>query len=311
MNSPLAESAEPMLTVSPEEAGQKLLQFLARRLDTPQSVLHRWIRTGQVRRNGKRTQPFARLAEGDAVRLPPFAVQDAKAAENPMDADSLPLPEILLQTRSVFVCVKPAGLPVHAGTGHTDSLTARLHAHCADGNFLPTPAHRLDKPTSGLLLVARTYVALRALHEAMISRDALTKIYLAWARGNCPWLEPTLLEDGIAKIAEEDGFERMELVALDHAAKKASLTVQRLQERQGASLLRMVLHTGRTHQIRAQLAGRAFPLIGDLKYGGPPCEQGLLLHAAQLSFSPALADILELPDTDIFCPPPWQDPWTP
>ncbi len=310
MNGPLdADHAGQQLIVSPEEAGQKLLQFLARRLDTPQSALHRWIRTGQVRRNGRRAQPFARLAPGDAVRLPPFAALDLKLPTG--EEAALPAPDILLQTRAVLICVKPAGLPVHAGTGHTDSLTARLHAHCADSRFMPTPAHRLDKPTSGLLIAARTYEALRLLHEALITRNALVKTYLAWATGSCPWREPTLLEDGIAKVVSENGFERMELVPLEEAGKKASLTVQCLQERLGASLLHLVLHTGRTHQIRVQLAGRGAPLIGDRLYGGPACDQGLLLHAAQLSFAPALARALDLPDTEVFCPPPWEDPWTP
>ena len=296
--------------VSQEESGQKLLQFLARRFDTPQSVLHRWVRTGQVRRNGKRTQPFARLNTGDAVRLPPFAFQDTREEELFHEETGLPAPDILLQTRSLFVCVKPAGLPTHAGTGHMDSLVARLREHCAEGSrFAPTPAHRLDKSTSGLVLVARSYEALRLLHDAMVSRDALVKTYLAWAAGRCPWYQPTLLEDGIVKTAMPDGRERMELVPLDQAGKKASLTAECLDERFGASLLRIILHTGRTHQIRAQLSGRGVPLVGDVKYGGPACDQGLMLHASNLTFSKRLACQLGLPDTGLYCPPPWLEPW--
>ncbi|WP_300831867.1 S4 domain-containing protein, partial [uncultured Bilophila sp.] len=133
--------AQPLL-VTAEEAGQKLLQFLARRFDEPQGVLHRWIRTGQVRINGGRAKPFDRVDFGDEVRVPPFAGGGAQAAA-PVKEDRSLLPPIVAETDELIVFCKPAGLPVHPGTGHTDSLTARLEKSFAGAPFMPAPVHRL------------------------------------------------------------------------------------------------------------------------------------------------------------------------
>lgn len=121
------------------------------------------------------------------------------------------------------------------------------------------------------------------------------------ARGECPWVRPTRLEDRLSKRSVEGGREKMVAGTPRHApdGKEASLTVRRLEVRQGNSLLLVRLHTGRTHQIRAQLAERDFPLIGDVKYGGPPCEGGLKLHAARLRVGGSV----------FAAPPPWGGLW--
>ena len=169
----MGEAPDPnTVTVDPREGGQKLLQFLQRRLDLPPSLLHRWIRTGQVRINGGRAKPFGLVAAGDAVRLPPFALgmsRRSKAAgslsspapgqEPRPRAQALPpLPRPLLQDGDLWVFCKPAGLPTHPGTGHEDSLSSRLAARAGDAPFKPTPVHRLDKDTSGILLVAAVVI---------------------------------------------------------------------------------------------------------------------------------------------------------
>ncbi len=313
------------LVVTPAEAGQKLLQFLARHFDLPHGVLHRWIRTGQVRINGGRAKAFDRVEERDEIRIPPFALaeQDKRLAcsdEGNRSSSSLgipaihtehaynapkkiqkniKLPKIVAETDELLVFCKPSGLPVHPGSGHTDSLTTRIEASFADADFMPTPVHRLDRDTSGLLLVAKTYRMVRKLSDALASHDgSVVKEYLAWVDGNCPWNRPVRLMDHMSKqITDRNGRERMVVrtgQSGHEAEKEASLTVCCVGRRDGASLVLVRLHTGRTHQIRAQLSRRGFPLLGDVKYGGPRLPEGLQLHAARLILN---GDVYEaLPD---------------
>lgn len=397
------------IIVSEAEAGQKLLQFLQRRLgrEVPQSFLLRIIRKGEVRVNKGRKAPFDRIEAGDDVRIPPVsgAAERPSATSNvlpnvsPYAAQTPPAKNaaqhhastsagtgtggglnVLAETSDLLVLNKPAGLPVQTGSGHRDAVTTRLEHLYAGADFMPTPAHRLDKNTSGLLLVAKSYAMLRTLHELFRREEVecdgaggvnsvggtngansvhvahggkfvvgggLQKIYVAWVRGD--WQMPSgkeeRLEDIIAKI-DENGQEKMRRVAsapLPSAVKKgitpaaqnaflpvldekttpqgryASCVVRRLCYKNGATLLCIRLETGRTHQIRVQLALRGHPIIGDSKYGnsaprtkmrtGAQNEErnflraeksGLLLHAASIT----------LPDGEqYFCPAPWTGKW--
>ncbi|WP_428561808.1 MAG: RluA family pseudouridine synthase [Solidesulfovibrio sp. DCME] len=317
--------------VTPAEAGQKLLQYLVRRLDgvVPQAALQRFIRTGQVRLDGKRCKPFDRVDEGQKVRVPPYETEAAPAktapprpgtapgtppptgsppaardrasapstarAPHPAATPDLPALDILHEDAELLVVVKPAGLPVHPGSGHALALTTILHARSPDAPFRPTPAHRLDRDTTGILLVAKSYRALRRLHEAMASGEA-HKDYFAWVWGKWElgevneWLT---LRDRLAKTGEP-GRQRVEAGA---QGKEAVSKVRLLTHMPTASLLEVRLETGRTQQIRAQLAGRGHPIVGDAKYGGgaPP----LLLHAWRLT----------LPEAAFCAPPDWAAPW--
>ncbi len=289
------------LVVTHAEAGQKLLQFLARRFDLPHGVFHRWIRTGQVRINGSRARAFDRVEEKDEIRVPPFAFDEqAKNAPSPpsqkthgdfpRQSANRTLPPIMAETDDLIVFCKPSGLPVHPGSGHTDSLTTRIETRYAGADFMPTPVHRLDRDTSGLILVAKTYRAVRRLSDALASHDGqVVKEYLAWVAGTCPWDRPVLLADRLAKhAAEPGGRERVHVRNRQtdgtdtEKEREASLTICCVARRNKASLVLIRLHTGRTHQIRAQLSERGFPLLGDVKYGGPRLAGGLLLHAARL-----------------------------
>ncbi|BFR50256.1 RluA family pseudouridine synthase [Nitratidesulfovibrio sp. HK-II] len=311
--------AEP-LVVTAAEAGQKLLQYLHRRCGAPQSAIQRWVRTGQVRINGGRCKPFDRVAEGDVVRVPPFAlaggagapdavaddasrcapgsgsgggdVADTPAAPAPSLSSLPPPPPVVGQAEGLLVLLKPAGLAVQPGTGHADCVTARLAAQYVGADFLPTPAHRLDRDTSGLLLVATSYARLRALSDAFAAREGLVKEYLAWVAGRWPHEDARTLRDRLEKQGEP-GRQKVRRVAqagqghagpdADDEARDAACTVAPLRRGDAASLLLVRLHTGRTHQIRVQLAGRGHPIIGDRKYGGPACGQGMLLHAVRLT----------------------------
>lgn len=284
--------------VGQAESGQKILQFLQRRLNLPPTLLHRWIRTGQVRLNGGRCKPFARVQTGDVVRLPPFALKMAAQSgavpvrttdavpEPPALGASAPLPPVVGAEGPVWALFKPAGLPTHPGTGHSDSLATRLAGHYPQAAFKPTPAHRLDKDTSGILLVAATFAALRELQEAIRQRT-LVKEYVVWVRGRWPWPEARLLRHQVRKGLER-GFEKMRAVlspAGGERAREALCLARPLRVREHESLLLIRLFTGRTHQIRVQLASLGHPVLGDVKYGPPGQRVGagpMYLHALRV-----------------------------
>lgn len=307
---PMSHSSENLLQpVSAAEGGQKLLQFLERRLGLPPTLLHRWIRTGQIRCNGKRCKPFQPVAQADTVRLPPLALTLAQQQKDDKGtaAALLPLPPLVHESEGLFVFNKTAGLPVHPGTGHSDSLTTRLQQHHANAPFCPTPAHRLDKDTSGLLLVARSYACLRTLQDAFSQRDLL-KEYLAWVEGcwplTSPEYPPRLLRDTLMKryTGPHEKVEVCPTTSENSPARdghEATCVVQCLRHQGQHSLMHIRLLTGKTHQIRVQLASRGHPLCGDAKYGStmrPPFK----LHALRLI----------LPEGSEFTAlPPWQGQW--
>lgn len=296
--SPAAKTSVQTLTVTAEEAGQKLLQYLTRRLgDVPPAALQRFIRTGQVRVDGRRSKPFSRLAEGQLVRVPPYAPARSPIPLRPQQIKApgtAPL-DILYEDDELLAVIKPAGLPVHPGSGHPTALTTLLHARDPDAPFKATPAHRLDRDTTGILLVAKSYRMLRAIHEAMEAGE-VCKDYLAWVCGQ--WTlgevnEWVTLRDRLAKEGEP-GQERMHC---SETGKEAVSKARLLYATADVSLLEVRLETGRTHQIRAQLGCRGFPVLGDPKYGAgvPP----LLLHAWRIV----------LPNAAFSCPPTWPEPF--
>ena len=302
------------LLVSRAEAGQKLLNFLQRRINAPSSDFHRWIRTGQVRVNGGRAKAFDRLNEGDAVRVPPFAEPlPAGSAKSDMPhAPEAPRGgrlDIVFENEDVIVIAKPAGLPVQGGTGHSDSIASRLAGERARADFVPAPVHRLDKDTSGLLVAGKTYAAVRLLTDALAGRGGKTprKEYLAWTEGAWPYGEARELSDYLAK---DEKAKRMRSASRDEAeAREARCVVTPLEKRrihgQEHTLVLVRLLTGRTHQIRIQLALRGHPIAGDPWYG-ESSREGLKLHAFRLE--------LPLPggsSRSFELLPPWKGEWKP
>ena len=285
------------VTVTPAEAGQKLLQFLERRLcgAVPRSAIQRWIRQGQVRVDKGRKKPFDRLEAGQTVRIPPYTPGDAPAPA----PDSGPAPEarlrIAFEDEHILVVAKPAGLAAHGGDKITDSVAARLAALRPDADFRPTLAHRLDRDTSGLLLAAKDYATLRDLNDRFASGE-VGKVYLAWVAGR--WDEPdgTLLEDRLEKQGAPGG----EKVA-PGSGKTALARVTSLISDRHHSLVAVRLLTGRTHQIRVQLASRGHAIAGDRKYGDPGGRPPMRLHCFALR---AAGRTLTLP-------PPWSGRWAP
>ena len=271
---------QPM--VQETESGQKLLQFLQRRLNLPPTLLHRWVRTGQVRINGSRCKPFARVQTGDIVRLPPFAFkmaeESAATAESQETTDFEsgtrkagfpPLPPMIGTDGYLWAFNKPAGLPTHPGTGHDDSLSSRLTAYFADAPFKPVPVHRLDKETSGVLLVAASYEALAKAQEALRS-GTMSKEYVVWVQGGWPFAETQLLRHFLRKDSAQ-GYEKVRPAAPGEAdSREALCLVRSLRVGTRQSLLLVRLLTGRTHQIRVQLSAMGYPVVGDPKYGTAP-----------------------------------------
>lgn len=276
-----------ILHVNATEQGMKLISFLAKRLDgaVPQGDLHRWIRTGQVRVNKGRAKAFDRLAAGDAVRLPPFAAPLTKTGEEDIAVtagDCLGHGVIVLAAYPDFLAIeKPPLLPSQPGTGHDTSLVSVLREYFSGAPYIPAPVHRLDAATSGVMLAGRNHEAQERLHALFAAHgDGMEKAYLAWVAGNWPCDGETVLEDRLAKETV-DTFER---VVTGEKGKVARSRAIPLARRNGNTLLKVVLETGRTHQIRVQLASRSHPVIGDVKYGGVRYPR-LLLHASHLAFA--------------------------
>lgn len=276
MNDQHTHGSQPnQITVTSAEAGQKLFQFLTRRTGLPGGAVMRLVRTGQVRVDGKRAKPYMRLAEGALVRIPPKLAAEITSRTAPASYEESHAPvHVLAEEYDILAVMKPAGLPTHGGTGHFDSLASRLAAARSGASFAPTPAHRLDKDTSGVLLMALSYAALTALQRAF-QEHRVDKRYLAWVAGRFPEGGPYRLEDMVGKSGPS-GRERMHANAV--GGKRALSDVRLIEHRGDASLVEIRIHTGRTHQIRVQLASRGHPICGDAKYGGST-GASLFLHA--------------------------------
>ena len=327
-SSPLESSGR--LTVTGAEHGMKLLRFLERRLagHTPLSMLHKWIRTGQVRVNKGRSDPYRLLTTGDSVRVPPFA---ALRASNPEGyaggeeyqrlAEALgPILTLIDLTDEYVVLGKPAGLASQPGSGRDDSVAGRLREAFAQYPFVPAPAHRLDRQTSGLMIAGRTHEAQRRLH-AWFRDGGMRKEYLALVLGVWPHTSPVLLLDSLEKSRDASGYERMAArtggrtlplpirsnVSLTEAGVSACAAAPVLFGVTGpcevgtSTLLLVRLLTGHKHQIRVQLASRSFPVIGDTRYGGFEFSR-LLLHAHTLALGGATPEE-SLREWSL--PPPW------
>lgn len=263
--------------------GMRLDNWLMRELKgVPKSHVYRIIRSGEVRVNGGRAQAGARVQEGDKVRIPPLRLPDVAPQNFIPTGDPLPL---VHEDAAMLVLNKPAGLAVHGGSGVSFGVIEQLRRQRPDERFLEL-AHRLDRETSGLLIVARKRSALRVLHD-LLREGRVEKRYLTLVKGRYPnALEHIKLP--LEKYLLPDGERR---VRVSSDGKPAHSIVRRLQTWEGWSLLEVELKTGRTHQIRVHLASKGYPLAGDDKYGDFALnktleKQGLkrmFLHAARLA----------------------------
>lgn len=285
------------VTVGEEDAGQRIDNFLLRECKgVPRSHIYRVLRSGEVRVNAGRISQTYRLQVGDEVRIPPIRVAE-RATPAPLAAAARHEFNVVFEDEALLVIDKPAGLAVHGGSGLSFGLIELLRQQRPQAKFLEL-AHRLDRETSGLLIVGKKRTALNAVQDGMRNGE-LEKRYLTMVAGR--WQNPLQhLKSPLYKYLTADG-ERRVMVREDG---KPSHSVVRLVQRwQKFSLLEVELKTGRTHQIRVHLQHAGFPLLGDDKYGDFPLNKALageglarmFLHAALLRFRhPVSGEMLEL-----------------
>ncbi|WP_374661054.1 pseudouridine synthase [Inhella sp.] len=305
-----------LVTVDEGGEGQRLDNFLLRELKgVPKTHVYRVIRAGEVRVNKGRAQADTRLNLGDVVRIPPV-----RMAEKP-DSSAVPPREfpILFEDEHLLVVDKPAGVAVHGGSGVSFGVIEQLRRARPEAKFLEL-VHRLDKETSGVLVLAKRRSALTHLQDQFRGRET-GKTYAALVWGEWPE-KLKVIDQALLKTLDAQGERQVRVVSSEHEAAKRSITlvkvVQRLQEppvspcgspppegarparggpsqgRIWASLLDVTIKTGRTHQIRVHLASNGHAIVGDPKYGdfaknrelarGPKRFERMYLHARRLLF---------------------------
>jgi len=283
-----------MIQVDEGAAGQRIDNFLLRVCKgVPKSHIYRVLRSGEVRVNKGRAGADYRLAVGDIVRVPPMRIAQAAAPEIPMPAPAGEF-EVLFEDESLLVINKPAGVAVHGGSGVAFGVIEQMREARPAGRFLEL-VHRLDRETSGILVLAKKRAALVGLHE-QIRENRMDKRYYACSHGEwaSDWGRRRAVKEPLHKYLTPEG-ERRVRVQPDGLP---SHTVFNLIDRwPGYALVEAELKTGRTHQIRVHLAHLGLPIVGDAKYGdfalnkalaranARPSIKRMFLHAYRLRFT--------------------------
>jgi 23S rRNA pseudouridine955/2504/2580 synthase len=303
------------LTIDEGAEGQRLDNYLIRVLKgVPKTHIYRLVRSGQVRVNKHRASADTRLALGDLVRIPPVRMADKTgdpvAGAEMANGANLTKPrdfEILFEDEHLLAIAKPAGVAVHGGSGVSFGVIEQLRKTRPDARFLEL-VHRLDRDTSGVLLLAKRRSALTRLQDQFRDRET-GKTYLALVAGHWP-ANKKVLDQPLHKYLLDNGERRVQVVAKDDPDGMPSLTLIKHITKGGPqlpltaaleslpahrwqfSLLEISLKTGRTHQIRVHLAHQGYRIVGDDKYGDFELNKTLeklgvkrmFLHARTLSF---------------------------
>ncbi len=287
------------MTVDENSAGQRLDNFLIRELKgVPKSYVYRIIRSGEVRVNKGRASAETRIEIGDEVRIPPMRTSERaeEKAANPAPAKEFPA---LLEDDFLIAVNKPAGVAVHGGSGVSFGVIEQLRQARPQAKFLEL-VHRLDRDTSGILLVAKKRSSLNILQGQFRERET-GKTYLAVVSGEWPD-KKKVIDLSLHKYLLPDGERRVKVVPMDHPDGQRSITLVKVREifknldGRTYSLLEVTIKTGRTHQIRVHLASQGHPIVGDDKYGdfelnkelqkidSTPSLKRMFLHAWRLQF---------------------------
>jgi 23S rRNA pseudouridine955/2504/2580 synthase len=296
-----ASAQVKFVTVEEDSAGQRLDNFLIRELKgVPKTHVYRIIRSGEVRVNKGRAGADTRVETGDVVRVPPVRISEkvAQKLEKPAPAREFPL---LFEDEHVMAVDKPAGVAVHGGSGVSFGVIEQLRRARPAAPFLEL-VHRLDRETSGILLVAKKRSALTRLQDQFRERET-GKTYLAVVNGTWP-ASKKVIDVALHKYLQADGERRVKVVAKDDPDGMRSITLVKVAQRLGDfTLLEVTIKTGRTHQIRVHLASQGHPIAGDDKYGDFELNKALqkrglkrmFLHAWRLQFNhPATGERIEL-----------------
>ena len=292
----ISKDSVSLITVAEHEAGQRLDNYLIKILKgVPKSHIHRIIRAGEVRLNKKRCKPDSRIQTGDLLRIPPVrTAEKQRSSENRAQAAPAREFDIIYEDDALLVIDKPAGTAVHGGSGVSFGVIEQIRRARPEARYLEL-VHRLDKDTSGLLMIAKKRSALVKLHEA-IRNDHPKKIYLALGVGKLP-NDSFHVKLPLFKYTGAQG-EKMVRVSEDG---QSAHTIFRVLNRFSDGLLHQVglsdltfveatLKTGRTHQIRVHLQSQQCPIAGDERYGDYQANKRLqklglkrmFLHAAEL-----------------------------
>lgn len=292
----ISKDSVSLITVAEHEAGQRLDNYLIKILKgVPKSHIHRIIRAGEVRLNKKRCKPDSRIQTGDLLRIPPVrTAEKQRSSENRTQAVPAREFTIIYEDDALLVIDKPAGIAVHGGSGVSFGVIEQIRRARPEARYLEL-VHRLDKDTSGLLMIAKKRSALVKLHEA-IRNDHPKKIYLALGVGKLP-NDSFHVKLPLFKYTGAQG-EKMVRVSEDG---QSAHTIFRVLNRFSDDLLHQVglshltlvqatLKTGRTHQIRVHLQSQHCPIAGDERYGDYQANKRLqklglkrmFLHAAEL-----------------------------
>ncbi len=298
-----------LIEVDADSAGQRLDNFLMRHLKgVPKTHVYRIIRSGEVRINKGRVSAETRVQDGDTVRIPPVRISEkvAEKAERPAPAKEFPA---LLDDEHILAIDKPAGVAVHGGSGVSFGVIEQLRQARPEAKFLEL-AHRLDRETSGILLVAKKRSALTHLQDQFRERET-GKTYLALVQGAWPG-NKKVIDLPLHKYLQADGERRVRVTTADDPDGMRSVTLVKvrqvfearpLQGLPAMSLLEVTIKTGRTHQIRVHLASQGHPIVGDDKYGDFDLNRRvqkhglkrMFLHAWRLQFNhPASGERVEL-----------------
>jgi 23S rRNA pseudouridine955/2504/2580 synthase len=301
--------AARLVEVDADSAGQRLDNFLIRHLKgVPKTHVYRIIRSGEVRINKGRVSADTRVEAGDVVRLPPVRISDkvAEKAERPAPAREFP---ILLEDEHLIAIDKPAGVAVHGGSGVSFGVIEQLRQARPASKFLEL-VHRLDRDTSGILLVAKKRSALTHLQDQFRERET-GKTYLALVTGTWP-ANKKVIDLPLHKYLQADGERRVRVTTADDPDGMRSITLVKVRSTVPAraaqglpamSLLEVTIKTGRTHQIRVHLASQGHAIVGDDKYGDFDLNRRLqklsmkrmFLHAWRLQFNhPASGERVQL-----------------
>ncbi len=281
-------SAVILAEIGEESAGQRIDNYLMRRLKgVPKSHIYRILRSGEVRVNSGRIGPDYRLRTGDRVRVPPVRI--AQRPEGTAASRAPYTPVVIFEDDALLVIDKPAGMAVHGGSGISLGVIEGLRNARPQARFLEL-VHRLDRETSGVLMLAKKRTALVELHRQLQAGE-VEKRYYALVNGR--WTERKRIVDlALEKFVIAGGERRVNVKASGDRA----VTVFRLERRVGPySLLDAELKTGRTHQIRVHLTHLGFPILGDDKYGDFPLNKALAKKGLKRMFLHARRAVIRHP----------------